>query len=91
MDNEYFKITQIYQKFRNGFRQYPFSICSFVRLTPGTGESVLGEGLVPDGTSIKMEGGVPPNETDSPELSLNNHIDPPFIYDNSILIGMKTA
>jgi hypothetical protein len=89
MSDEYFKSSQIFQRFRNGFRQYPFSFGSFVSVSPSTGEKVLGSGMIPDGLSIK--GDVPQDATESAELSLNNHIDPQFIYDDSCLIGLVSA
>jgi len=91
MANEYFKLTQIFQKFRKGLKQYPFSFGEFASLVPGSNEVVIGVGIVPDGISIYQDRGVPRDvdEGTSPEISFNNHIDPPFLYDESLKTGLR--
>ena len=90
MANECFKVTQIFKRFRKGFRQYPFSIGSFVSAVPGSDEIVIGTGVIPDGTSIYVERGVPlSDEQNVPELSLSAHIDPLFIYNGDLSTGLR--
>ena len=90
MANERFKVTKIFQKHIKGLRQYPFSMGSFISLVAGSNETVIGTGIVPDGDSIFIQGGIPlSDEHDTPEVSLNFHICPPFIYDKSLATGLK--
>lgn len=90
MSNEYYKITEIWQRFRKSYRQYPFSICDFVSANPGSTDTLIGSGMVPDGRAIYRT--IPPgDEGDIAEIQSNSHIDPPFIYDGSVVTGMKDA
>ncbi|MFA7520458.1 hypothetical protein [Shewanella sp.] len=90
MANEYFKLTQIWQRFRKGLRQYPFSICEFAEVNPGSNDTVIGVGMVPDGEAIHRP--LPFNdEHEASELSLNGHVDPPYIYDGSVGTGLKES
>jgi len=46
--------------------------------------------MVPDGRAIYRT--IPPgDEGDIAEIQSNSHIDPPFIYDGSVVTGMKDA
>ena len=92
MPEEYFKVKTIWQRFRKGFRQYPFSICEFVSVSPGVGETLVGGGFIPDGTSIHFERGIPlADDHDTPEFSLNNFIEPSFLYDDTLATGLKVT
>ena len=89
---EYFKVTQIFQRYRKGFQQYPFSMGSFMSLSslPGGGEEMIGYGIVPDGDSVINDQGVPIAEVlQDTELSLNSHVDPSFIHDYTLMSGLK--
>ena len=88
MANEYFKVKQIWKQFRKGLRQYPFSMCDFVTANPGSNDTLIGSGIVPDGASI-YERTPLSDEHDTPEVSVSDHIDPPFIYDESVSTGLK--
>ncbi len=92
MANERFRFTQIWQKHIKGLRQYPFSMVDFVSTVPGSVEVILGQGIVPDGTSIFVQRGIPLGDgCDTPEVSFSDHIDPLFIYDGSLGTGLREA
>lgn len=88
MANEYFKQTQIFERFRKGLRQYPFSLCDFVVTNPGSSDTLIGSGMVSDGEAIYKT--IPlSDEHDTPEIQLNAQIDPSFVYDESVVTGMR--
>jgi hypothetical protein len=84
---EYIKEEMIFVKFGRGLKQYPFS---FVELrTPGN-TNPIGSGMAPAGPMVINETQqFLASDRDIPELSQNFIIDPPFIYDGSVQVGLK--
>lgn len=90
MAGELYTIKKIFQKHGKGLRAYPFATCTIKRQTPGSSDTILFEGMVPDNEAINKVG-VLADEHEAIQICNEFIIDPPFIYDDSIGTGMRFA
>jgi hypothetical protein len=88
------KLTKqlIFQNFKTGFRQYPFSFCRITETTPATGLEVEKfNGMVPDGDNVMKDplyqAGVD-DEHLTAIIDKNFVINPSIIYDGSLCTGL---
>jgi hypothetical protein len=87
--------TQIFQKYRKGLRQYPFSIIDMFEETAGSADKMIAQGMIPDLPEMlywqSLYAAGQADEHEQMELNIDPMIDPPFIYDGSLGTGMYTA
>ena len=88
MADEFYRKQEIFMRHGKGYRQYPFSMVELVN--PSTGV-VLGSGMMPDGDSVLQY--APPNEEIGglAQDTLENLVDPPFIYNNTLATGVLVS
>lgn len=90
MADVYFKKTLIFQRFKKGLRQYPFSFVEVVSPgDPGSPETILFSGMMPDGDIgySPTTDGFFNDQHDTTVINHNFMIDPSFIYEGMNGIG----
>ena len=88
MADEFYRKQEIFMRHGKGYRQYPFSMVELVN--PSTGV-VIGSGMMPDGDSV-LQCALPNEEIGGmAQNTLENLVDPPFIYDNTLASGVLAS